>query len=71
MIAQKGTENMIEKAIMKEIEAVNAFEKMWKIQTNKTEFQIIPIGRQRCNSITIENTNYPPQKLRNIPRHNS
>ena len=52
---------MIEKATIKEIESVNAFENMWKIQTNKTKFQIIPIGRQKCNPITIENTNYPPQ----------
>ena len=62
IIAQKGTENMISKATITEIAKVNAFEKMWKIQTNKTKFQIIPIGRQKCNPITIDNTNYHPQK---------
>ena len=38
-----------------EINNINNFEKIWKIQTNIKKFQVIPIGGQRKNKIKINN----------------
>ena len=62
IIKHKGSENWLVQETQKEIENINAYEKIWKIRTNKDKFQIIPINRLKTTNIIIDNTPLPMHK---------
>lgn len=43
----------MERAVVREIDKINTFEKQWKIRTNENKFQIISIARQRPPPLRI------------------
>lgn len=44
IVACRGTRNMVNQATQREINNINRYEKTWKIKTNNTKFEIIPIA---------------------------
>lgn len=46
---------MMNHLAQREIERVNAFEKLWKIQTSEEKFKIIPPAQRFMEQITINN----------------
>lgn len=53
IVANHGSEKMLERITSREIEKVNKFEKMWKIKTNSTKFQILPFGRSKLERVRV------------------
>lgn len=46
IVSYAGSENMLARITANEIQRINVFENKWKIKTNDTRFQIIPIRRR-------------------------
>jgi hypothetical protein len=59
IIGYRGSEKMTARITAREIERVNNFEYRWKIQTNQTKFQIIPIARTKLEVIRVGNIIHP------------
>uniref|UniRef100_A0A2P2HYG4 RNA-directed DNA polymerase from mobile element jockey-like n=1 Tax=Hirondellea gigas TaxID=1518452 RepID=A0A2P2HYG4_9CRUS len=53
IVSYPGSENMLAKITANEVEKINNYENKWKIKTNETKFQIIPIGRTRAQKVKI------------------
>lgn len=62
IITYPGTEHMLTKLTEKAVEEINTFENKWKIKTNSSKFQVIPIGRRKTMKIKINNTEIQSQK---------
>jgi hypothetical protein len=58
IVCSPGTENMLALKTAREIENINKYENKWKIQTNKTKFLIIPIGRNKTKKVKVGQTEY-------------
>jgi hypothetical protein len=56
IVASPGkSEKMLALTTAREIKNINDFENKWKIKTNPTKFQIIPMGRHKTENIKIGN----------------
>ena len=52
---QGKSKEMMARRIKREIESVNAYERRWKIKTNKEKFKILYVSKQRPPEIIIDN----------------
>lgn len=63
VVATRGDRDMLSRATMWEINKINNYEKLWKIKTNNTKFEIFPIawGRQpeRVQPVVVDGREIP------------
>ena len=55
IITPSKSKKMMKLLAQREIERINSFEKLWKIQTSEEKFKIIPLAQQYMETLTINN----------------
>ena len=56
---QYQSKRMLARKIEREIERINKFENLWKIQTNKNKFQLLSISKTKPEPVRIDNNVIP------------
>ncbi len=51
--SQSKSKNMMKLKVQREINRINRFEKIWKIQTSENKFKIIPLAQKKTEDIEI------------------
>ena len=60
IICQPGkSKRYLARKVEREIQAINTFEKQWKIQTNMNKFTILPIAIYKTEQVSINNNIFP------------